>query len=205
MKKCGFTINGKEVMFQHNTDDRIARMLAQTIAAQEDMNQVIGDEKSIQIGWGYYVFKLEGKVFVVYAADYENDPLHELTDDLTLSLNIMRDQMEICRRTGLMSNELITFQDTFMAKKSALDSDNLYFEKQSELNDGDSGWYMGDPTDEELSEDPEDYESLPLYALLKICPKALSVLNLPVGAIALIQGGEIVGICDENDNEVYAE
>ncbi len=205
MKKCGFSINGKDVMFSHDTDNNIARMFAQTIAAQENENHVIEDGKSIQIGWGYYVFKLEGKVFVVYAADYENDPFNDLTNDLTLSLNIMRDQLEICKKTGLMAKELITFQDTFMAKKSAVGSDNLYFEKQCEINDGDSGWYMGDPADEDVSEEPDDYETFPLYKLLEICPKAISLLSLPVGSIALVKNGEITNICDENNKEVYAD
>ena len=118
---------------------------------------------------------------------------------------ILKDHLEISRRTGLSSDELITFQDTFVAKKIALSSDAVYLEKQQAVENGDSGWYMGDANDVEQSDDPDDYITLPLYKLLSYCPKAVSVLSLPVGTIAIIKDGEITNICDEDNNEVYAK
>ena len=116
----------------------------------------------------------------------------------------MKNQLLITKKTGLISDEAISFQDTILVKKTALTSNNLYFEKQVKKQDNDSGWYMGNLDDKDKSNNPEDYTTIKLYELLKICPMGISILNLPVGAMAIIKNNEIVGICDSNNKEVYA-
>ena len=91
-----------------------------------------------------------------------------------------------------------------MSVDEALSSNNLYFEKQVKKQDNDSGWYMGNLDDKDKSNNPEDYTTIKLYELLKICPMGISILNLAVGAMAIIKNNEIVGICDSNNKEVYA-
>ena len=116
----------------------------------------------------------------------------------------MKEQLLITKKIRIISDELITFKDTLLVKKSALGSNNLYFEKQSKKEKNDSGWYMGNLDDMEKSDNPSDYEMLPLYKLLSFCPKAISILNLPLGTIAIIKNNEIVGICDSNNEEIYS-
>ena len=203
--KIVMNLDGKKVFFYCDNDKNIINTFCFTIKGQETENHIVEDGKSIFIGWGYYVFKEIDDEYQILAADYTKDPSRDLTEDLTLSLNILKDHLEISRRTGLSSDELITFQDTFVAKKIALSSDAVYLEKQQAVENGDSGWYMGDANDVEQSDDPDDYITLPLYKLLSYCPKAVSVLSLPVGTIAIIKDGEITNICDEDNNEVYAK
>ena len=203
--KIVMNLDGKKVFFYCDNDKNIINTFCLTIKGQETENHIEKKKKSIFIGWGYYVFKEIDDEYQILAADYTKDPSRDLTEDLTLSLNILKDHLEISRRTGLSSDELITFQDTFVAKKIALSSDAVYLEKQQAVENGDSGWYMGDANDVEQSDDPDDYITLPLYKLLSYCPKAVSVLSLPVGTIAIIKDGEITNICDEDNNEVYAK
>ena len=203
--KIVMNLDGKKVFFYCDNDKNIINTFCLTIKGQETENHIVEDGKSIFIGWGYYVFKEIDDEYQILAADYTKDPSRDLTEDLTLSLNILKDHLEISRRTGLSSDELITFQDTFVAKKIALSSDAVYLEKQQAVENGDSGWYMGDANDVEQSDDPDDYITLPLYKLLSYCPKAVSVLSLPVGTIAIIKDGEITNICDEDNKEVYAK
>ena len=203
--KIVMNLDGKKVFFYCDNDKNIINTFCLTIKGQETENHIVEDGKNIFIGWGYYVFKEIDDEYQILAADYTKDPSRDLTEDLTLSLNILKDHLEISRRTGLSSDELITFQDTFVAKKIALSSDAVYLEKQQAVENGDSGWYMGDANDVEQSDDPDDYITLPLYKLLSYCPKAVSVLSLPVGTIAIIKDGEITNICDEDNKEVYAK
>lgn len=63
---------------------------------------------------------------------------------------------------------------------------------------------MGNLDDSSKSNEASDYEVILLYQLLSICPKAISVMNLPVGTICIIKDNGIVGICDSENREVYA-
>lgn len=162
------------------------------------------DNKIIQIGFNFYKIRNVNNQSQILAVNYKENPFKDFTEDLTLSLDIMKNQLLITKKTGLISDETISFQDTILVKKTALTSNNLYFEKQVKKQDNDSGWYMGNLDDKDKSNNPEDYTTIKLYELLKICPMGISILNLPVGAMAIIENNEIVGICDSNNKEVYA-
>lgn len=202
-KKCVINIHDKNIFFFHNNDEDIVQLFIEVLKQEEEKYQIIEDNKSIQIGFNYYLLKKIENTYQIYSVNYHKNPFQDFTEDLTLSLDIMKEQLMITQRTGLISHDVITFQDTLLVRKSALTSDRLYFEKQQEKEDHDSGWYMGSLDDQDQSHDPHDYTSIFLYQLLILCPKALSILNLPVGTIAIIENNEIKGICDEDDVEVY--
>lgn len=204
MKKVEMNINGKKVFFYHNTTDDIVNLFEETLKKEEENYNIINDDRIIQIGFNFYKIKNVNNEFQIFAVNYKENPFKDFTDDLTLSLDIMKNQLLITKKTGLVSDETISFQDTILVKKTALTSNNLYFEKQVKKQDNDSGWYMGNLDDKDKSNNPEDYTTIKLYELLKICPIGISILNLPVGAMAIIKNNEIVGICDSNNKEVYA-
>lgn len=204
MKKVEMNLNEKKVFFYHNTTDDIVNLFEETLKNEENNYNIIKDNKIIQIGFNFYKIKNINNEFQIFAVNYNENPFKDFTEDLTLSLDIMKNQLLITKKTGLISDETISFQDTILAKKTALSSNNLYFEKQVKKQDNDSGWYMGNLDDKDKSNNQEDYTTIKLYGLLKICPMAISILNLPVGAIAIIKDNEIVGICDSNNKEVYA-
>lgn len=204
MKKVEINLNGKKVFFYHNTTDDIVNLFEETLKKEEENCNIINDDKIIQIGFNFYKIKNINNEFQIFAVNYNENPFKDFTDDLTLSLDIMKNQLLITKKTGLISDEAISFQDTILVKKTALTSNNLYFEKQVKKQDNDSGWYMGNLDDKDKSNNPEDYTTIKLYELLKICPMGISILNLPVGAMAIIKNNEIVGICDSNNKEVYA-
>ena len=204
MNKVEMNLNGKKVFFYHNTTDDIVNLFEETMKKEEENYNIINDDKIIQIGFNFYKIKNVNNEFQIVTVNYKENPFKDFTEDLTLSLDIMKNQLLITKKTGLISDEAISFQDTILVKKTALTSNNLYFEKQVKKQDNDSGWYMGNLDDKDKSNNPEDYTTIKLYELLKICPMAISILNLPVGAMAIIKDNEIVGICDSNNKEVYA-
>ena len=204
MKKDEMNLNGKKVFFYHNTSDDIVNLFEETLKKEEENYNIINDDKIIQIGFNFYKIKNVNNQFQILAVNYKENPFKDFTEDLTLSLDIMKNQLLITKKTGLISDEAISFQDTILVKKTALSSNNLYFEKQVKKQDNDSGWYMGNLDDKDKSNNPEDYTTIKLYELLKICPMGISILNLPVGAMAIIKNNEIIGICDSNNKEVYA-
>ena len=204
MKKDEMNLNGKKVFFYHDTTEDIVKLFEKTLSEQEENYNIIGDNKIIQIGFNFYKIKKVKDEFQIFAVDYNKNPFKDFTDNLTLSLDIMKNQLLITKKTGLISDEAISFQDTIFVKKTALKSNNIYFEKQVKKNDNDSGWYMGSLDDKDKSNNPDDYITIKLYELLNICTAGISILNLPVGALVIIKNNEIVGICDSNNKEVYA-
>lgn len=204
MNKTEININGKKVFFYHNTTEDIVNLFEETLVTQDDKYNIIDDNKIIQICFNFYKIKEINNEFQIFAVNYKENPFKDFTEDLTLSLDIMKNQLLITKKTGLTSDEAISFQDTIFVKKTALKSNNLYFEKQVKKQDNDSGWYMGNLDDKDKSNNPEDYTTIKMYELLKICPMGIAILNLPVGAMAIIKNNEIIGICDSNNKEVYA-
>ena len=51
----------------------------------------------------YYVFKKIDDYFQIYVADYERNPFKDFAEDLTLSLNIMKEQLLMTKKIGIMS------------------------------------------------------------------------------------------------------
>lgn len=204
MNKHNMNLNGKKVFFYHNNNEDIIKIFEQLLMQEENKYKIIEDNKILQLGFNYYKIEKVKDEFQIYAIDYNKNPFKDFTEDLTQALDIMRNQLLITKKTGLISDEIISFQDTMLVKKSALTSKELYFEKQQLKQENDSGWYMGSLKDTEKSDNPDDYTVIKLYELLNICPQALAILNLPVGTLAIIKNNEIVGISDSNNNEVYA-
>lgn len=205
MNKYEMNLNDKKVFFYHNNEEDIINIFEQILIQEENKYKIIEDNKILQLGFNYYKIEKVKDEFQIYAIDYNKNPFKDFTEDLTQALDIMRNQLLITKKTGLISNEIISFQDTILVRKSALTSKELYFEKQQLKQENDSGWYMGNLKDTEKSDNPDDYTVIKLYELLNICPQALAILNLPVGTLAIIKNNEIVGISDSNNNEVYAE
>lgn len=204
MNKYEMNLNDKKVFFYHNNEEDIINIFEQILIQEENKYKIIEDNKILQLGFNYYKIEKVKDEFQIYAIDYNKNPFKDFTEDLTQALDIMRNQLLITKKTGLISDEIISFQDTMLVKKSALNSKELYLEKQQLKQENDSGWYMGSLNDTEKSDNPDDYTVIKLYELLNICPQALAILNLPVGTLAIIKNNEIVGISDSNNNEVYA-
>lgn len=204
MNKYEMNLNDKKVFFYHNNEEDIINIFEQILIQEENKYKIIEDNKILQLGFNYYKIEKVKDEFQIYAINYNKNPFKDFTEDLTQALDIMRNQLLITKKTGLISDEIISFQDTMLVKKSALTSKELYFEKQQLKQENDSGWYMGSLKDTEKSDNPDDYTVIKLYELLNICPQALAILNLPVGTLAIIKNNEIVGISDSNNNEVYA-
>lgn len=203
LKKCTANVNDKDVIFYHCNDNDIVSLFIELLTKRDSQFHIIEDNKIIQIGWNFFIIKKTENNYQIFAADYTNNPFKDVTDDLTLSLNILKEQLLVVKKTCAVSDDTTSFQDTVLVRKTALNSKNLYFLRQDDKNGKISGWYMGDLNDSENSDDPNDYQTVYEYELLSLCPKAVSIMNLPVGTLAVIADNEIVSIVDSDNNEMY--
>lgn len=203
LKKCTANINDKDIIFYHSNPNDIVGLFIELLTKEDSQFHIIEDNKIIQIGWNFFVIKKAENKYQIFAVDYTNNPFKDVTDDLTLSLNILKEQLLMVKKTGMVSDDTTSFQDTVLVRKTALNSKNLYFLRQDNKNGKYSGWYMGDLNDSESSDNTNDYQNIYEYELLSLCPKAISIMNLPIGTLAVIADNEIVSIVDADNNELY--
>ncbi len=78
----------------------------------------------------------------------------------------------------------------------------VYLKRDGPGNPGDSGWYMG-AIGVKASNDPGEYARIYTYQLLEFCKEALSVMQLPIGTICVIENGNLIEIVDKNNNKIF--
>ena len=199
--RYSYSINGKSIFFFGSDTMRDTAEFFSTVLQQEDaLYHVIKSNSTIQIGWGFYkVMQVDG-AYQIVACDLSGDPFQAMTDDLSLSLEIFAKQRKILSITKAEPQET-SFQDTLIVQKAAVKAGRIYLQRDEPGSPGDSGWYMG-AIGVNASSDPSEYARIYTYELLKFCKEALSVMQLPVGTICVIEDGELIEIVDKNNNKI---
>jgi hypothetical protein len=162
----------------------------------------IRDGYIIQMGWSMFIIKQTGDEYILNTPDFFGNPFTDTTIDATTAIAIQMQQNDILRQAKIEGAQ-VSFQDTVVILKDALEANALYFERQATDTEGDSGWYLGLLEDNDSSErPPSDYISVYTYQLLTIKPLLLKLLALPAGCIAVIMNDEIVEVVDSNDERI---
>lgn len=204
IKKYKKIINNKIVEFQ--CDDALnmfADSFFDLLDNEEREYGIIKDNYTIQIGWSFYFIKQCGdNTFSVSSPDYDKNPFEDRSENLTKSFYIQMMQNELLHKTQCMGCP-VTFQDTIIVLKDAMEFKDVYMHRTSESQNGNCGWYIGLLDDPEEEHPVEDYTRIYTYELLKYNPELLKVLPLDVGCIAIIKEEKIVEIADKDDNKIF--
>ena len=164
---------------------------------------IFSDKFIMAFGWSYFYMSERkdenGNTFyVVQSNDYRKNPMDK-TDDITLSLLAQNMQVETVR-TANVQPEVATFRDTILVLKEAMNSPDVYMNRNDPAKDGDSGWYFGllnDPDEENHTVD--EYIRIPSYELFKFRSEAIRVLEMPVGTVAVFHDNTMTALVDGND------
>lgn len=196
------TVGGKTVFLQ--CDERLeaaAGMLLSALEQEAAVGFLPADGKRVQVGWGFYRFRREGEGFRLLTPDLLRDPFADEIEDLSLTLSIFACQCIIMNETKAPASPTVTFQDRMVIKKTAVKASRVYLQRQRAAKQGDSGWYLG-TIGESRSDDLGDYKSIETYRLLFICRGALQLLQLPVGTVAVLEGGKLVEAVDGENRKL---
>ncbi|MBY0599689.1 immunity protein Imm33 domain-containing protein [Bacillus bingmayongensis] len=158
-------------------------------------NDRLIDGFSIQVGWSIYFLDKREDGFHITVHDYTKNPFQDMTDDLTISLWILLNQVSFVKSLAI-EGELLRFCDKVVAAKNVLELDNIYLERTKGCEKGDSGWYIGPVNDED---DTEEYEAFYAYELLKLRPSLIQVLTLPSEYLVIFEKDEMKAVVDENN------
>lgn len=200
--KYTYSFNGKSIFFFcSDTMKDTAEFFSSVLQHEDLMCDVIRSNRAIQIGWGFYKVLQAGSEYQIVARDLLGDPFQAMTADLSLSLEIFAQQRNVLRVTKATPKET-SFQDTLIVQRAAVKAPRVYLERDEPEASGDSGWYMG-AVDVKTSSDPSEYARIYTYQLLKFRKEALSVMQLPVGSICVIENGKLIEVADKNNNKIF--
>jgi len=156
----------------------------------------------IVFGWAAYkVVRQEGKL-VVCEPDLSED-LNRFRPDVTISLRVVARQVGLVKMLNVKPLGC-RFDDRIVADKGALRASEVFLHRTGPATGGDAGWFLGrmdakgPPNEDEVT----TFMSAGLARLGR--ERLLDVLVLPKGYLARFGGDTLLGIADENNNEVFS-
>ncbi|MBC2379093.1 hypothetical protein HBP49_12910 [Listeria welshimeri] len=156
------------------------------------------DGFSFQVGWSIYnIHEKENGNFVITTPDYSKNPFEDVTEDLTLALWVQLEQGHFLRKLNI-EGLTIKFSDKIILTKGVLELENIYLQRTGEVEQDDSGWYIGPIEDTNTTE----LYALYAYQLLKLKPEIIQVLALPNDYMVIFDGKEVKAVLNENDEDI---
>lgn len=204
------------ITFETTIQDHLVRMygdfplknaagaILKTLAQISTKTDIFNGRFVMCFGWAYFFLderqEDDGtKFWVVQTSDYKKNPLKDRSDNVTVSLLVQNMQVEAVQKSKSQP-EAVTFKDTILVLKSALNAKEIYLNRTEPTKDGDSGWYLGildDPDEENHTSD--EYEKIPSYRFLESRAEVLRVLQMPVGTVAVITDNKLTALIDKDD------
>ncbi|MGC4378119.1 hypothetical protein WD019_14520 [Fictibacillus sp. Mic-4] len=157
------------------------------------------DGFSIQVGWSVFFLSEKEDGFHLIAPDYTKNPFQDTTDDLTIPLWVQLEQVHCLRKLNI-PGETIKFSDKIVTAKNVLQLDDIYLQRSSDCEKGDSGWYIGPVNDED---ETEELEAFYAYQLLKIRPSIIQALALPYEYMVIFEKDEIKAVLNDQDIDIW--
>jgi hypothetical protein len=147
----------------------------------------------------------DGQVLHVCEPDYGGQGQGQVNRDISGSLLTLVRQLQLIRKVGLEPVPC-SVRQTFTAPRALDWSGKIYLQRDAARADLDSGWFIGsaEPDASDPGDDPAAYQVLPIYALFGLRPAAMAALLLPVGCIAVVEGDRIIGVADDQDQELWS-
>lgn len=196
-----YSFNGKTIFFFCSDALKdIAEFFSSILKNEDITHEVIKYDSTIQVGWGFYKVLQAGNEYQIVACDLLGNPFENVTEDLSLSLEIFSQQRRMLSDTKAVPYET-SFQDTLIVQKAALNASRVYLKRDEPGNSDDSGWYMG-AMDIKAQGDPSEYVKIYTYQLIQFCKQATFVIQLPIGTICIIENGNLVEIVDKDNNKI---
>jgi hypothetical protein len=136
---------------------------------------------------------------LIQTPDFLKNPLLDLTDDLTLQIQLEQTNLLLQYK---IDGESIRFDDKILVVKGALSEHSIVLQRSGDCDKGDSGWCIRCAEDEEEHDDPSDYESIYAYQLLKLRKPVMKALSLPYEYIVVFEGEDLKAIINEDDENL---
>lgn len=170
--------------------DRGDWLLAYLQRSFRDKPGELRDGFKIQFGWSILSLRQQDAGLVICEPNYQGNPFAEWRDDISCTLRVQGEQLEILAVAEVEDGMPASFQDRIAFGKGCLSERRIFLFRSKDRPEGDSGWYIG------LRDGPEQqpaYETMYVYELLRLRPALLQVLALPPEYMVTFDGDHIEG------------
>lgn len=186
-------------------DSRFEQMAQALLEKMETLNlkgPALKNGSRIQYGWSLLTLRAEDSGLRVCEPDFDGDALQDFHTNLDATFEILGEQAEVLRRTGLTGLD-VRFSDEVFVRGDALESPNLFLKRQSPNRAGDSGWYVGNSDDLDVRTGANPPEVVRVFELLRRRRPLLKVLTIPTDYVVTIEREEITGVLDRGGNNLW--
>lgn len=155
--------------------------------------------EAVRVGWSLFTPKKEGARTWVHEPDFGTNPLQSTRNDISVSIGVLAQQIEVVRRVGVKPRDVF-FAETMQVQGGALESPDAVLERFETQSAGNSGWIA-----KPRGADSGDLKTIAIFELLRTRREWLQVLCVPPRYMAVFHGAEIEGILDQDDIDVWHE
>lgn len=157
------------------------------------------DGEPLRVGWSLFTPRRVGPRIWVHEPDFDSDPLQSTRNDISVSIGVLAQQIEVVRRVGATPLD-VSFSDVIEVQREALEVPDAVLERFEVANKGHSGWIA-----KPRGDDSGELRRIAIFELLRTRREWLQVLCLPPGYLAVFRQADIEAILDRNDNDVWHE
>lgn len=160
--------------------------------------EVIKNHLSFQVGFSIYFLKnIEEDTYKILTVNYKRNPFQYLTSDLTLALEMEKEQREFINGLGLERQES-RFDDRVVIARDALSDRRFLVVRHSQSYAAEEDWDIY-----RMEKENEDFFALYAYQLLSEFEEMLKVFALPYEYAAVMEVGQIIEVRDNQNKVIY--
>ena len=177
----------------------LARDLLETCARIHASEPLTAGSR-IRFGWSPLTLRDEGDGLIVCEPDFDRNPVADLRPRVATTLAVLLQQISVAMRVGAEPAD-VAFDDDVIARRGAIESPHIGLYREAP-EPGDSGWRVM-AADMAPSTDPEDFEVLPAYALVRRRPTLVALLGLPPEYGVEVTGERVLHVFDPTGADVW--
>jgi hypothetical protein len=164
------------------------------------------DGYKLQMSWNFYIFRKYEEGFRIEIPDYTSDPFNHFITDISPAMLVEFKQSRFRLAADVPPDynfENISFQDSMLVHKDAMNCGDVYVHHVDETEHGKSGWFMG-LLDDHADNAEENLRQIRTYELIKKKSDIIGILPFPRGCIAVVKNNHVVELVDGNDSVLFS-
>ncbi|MBG1241065.1 immunity protein Imm33 domain-containing protein [Nostoc sp. NZL] len=180
-----------------------AQALLDKLAEINQQKSNLKDGTKVEFGWSILTLRGNEDELVVCEPYFSDDPFQNYLPVVDDTLRVITEQIELLNRVGVEGVNP-SFQDKVVIAKGSLQANHIYLERKSpEANTHNSGWYIGEVTQDKPEQTDDNFEAVYVYQLLNQRPALMPILALPPGYLVIVNEDIIEAIFNKDNQNIW--
>jgi hypothetical protein len=154
------------------------------------------DGSRIQLGFSELTLRAEDNKLRVCEPDFSGD-ISQIRANIDITLSVLKEQVSALHAAGEEGTDVL-FTDWVAVSRGAIEAPNVFLKRDLPLSKVDSGWFIGRLEDLEAAKPAEEVDAKHVYEVLRMRPRLVDVMTLPVGYLVIIRGQRVQAMLDRD-------